>query len=224
MFPISDSVPSKKFPFINFGLIALTSYVFYLQLIDFESFTLQYALVPSTIDFSNLSTLFPFISSIFLHGNWLHIISNMWFLWIFGDNVEGQIGHLPYLFLYLFSGIAGGFAQYFFMPNSDIPMLGASGAVAGALGAYFYYFPNHKIRTFVIFFGFISMTNINASLMLGYWLILQIFSGATSLSLASSEGGVAFWAHVGGFFTGLIMGLIFAKRDKKVLEGEIIYE
>jgi membrane associated rhomboid family serine protease len=223
MFPISDSEPSKKFPFINIGIILLTCYVFFLQQTNSDAFTYMYALVPGDIDFSKASTLYPFITSMFLHGGWLHIISNMWFLWVFGDNVEGEIGHIPYLFLYILSGLAGGFAQYFFMPDSTIPMLGASGAVAGALGAYFYFFPHNKIRTIIPFFGFLTMTQINASFMLGYWFVLQILSGAMSLpSSGSEQGGVAFWAHVGGFLTGLLIGRLFAKTDKNVIEGEII--
>ena len=128
----------------------------------------------------------------------------MWFLWIFGDNVEGAIGHFKYLVLYLLSGISGGLAQYFFMPGSNIPMLGASGAVAGALGAYFLLFPHHKIKTLVPIFGFLTFTNISAFIMLGYWFVLQIFSGAVSIpGVETDSGGVAFWAHVGGFLSDL---------------------
>lgn len=223
MFPISDSVPSRKFPFINLGLIILTCYVFYLQMINPESFTVTYALVPSLVSFSDYTTLLQFITSIFLHGGWLHIISNMWFLWIFGDNVEGALGHFWYLLLYLLSGIVGGLAQYIFMSGSDIPMLGASGAVAGALGAYFLLFPRHKIKTLIPVFGFISFTNISAYIMLGYWFVLQIFSGAMSApGSGMEEDGVAFWAHVGGFIAGLIMGKLLAGKEKRILEGEII--
>lgn len=225
MFPISDSVKSKKFPLINIALIAITCYVFYLQLTapDPEAFIYQYALVPSQIDFSNLSSLFPFITSMFLHGGWLHILSNMWFLWIFGDNVEGHLGHIPYLLLYLVSGLVGGIAQFLISPNSNIPMLGASGAVAGALGAYFHFFPNHKIKTLIPIFGFVTFTEISAFFMLGYWLVLQVFSGAMSLpSSGTEQGGVAFFAHIGGFVAGLIIGRLFAPVEKKVLEGEVL--
>lgn len=223
MFPISDSVPSRKFPFVNLGLIIITSYVFYLQMVNPEPFTISYALVPNLVSFNNYNTLLPFITSIFLHGGWLHIISNMWFLWIFGDNVEGSIGHFRYLLLYLLSGIVGGLAQYFFMSESNIPMLGASGAVAGALGAYFLLFPHHKIRTIIPIFGFFTFTNISAYIMLGYWFLLQIFSGAVSIpDTGTDTGGVAFWAHVGGFIAGLMMGRIFAGTKKEAIEGEIV--
>lgn len=223
MFPLSDSVRSQKFPFINLGLIITTCYVFYLQMVNPESFTISYALVPSLVSFVSYNTLLPFITSIFLHGGWLHIISNMWFLWIFGDNVEGSLGHIRYLFLYLISGITGGLAQYIFMPGSDIPMLGASGAVAGALGAYFILFPHHKIRTFIPVFGFFTLANISAYIMLGYWFVLQVFSGAMSVPASGTEeSGVAFWAHVGGFLAGLIMGRLFAETEKEIIEGELI--
>lgn len=216
MFPISDSVRSKRFPIINFVIIIFTGYVFYLQLVNPEVFTYTYALVPGRVDFSDVTTLLPFVTSIFLHGGWLHIITNMWFLWIFGDNVEGALGHFCYLLLYLASGVIGGLAQYFFISDADIPMLGASGAVAGVLGAYFLFFPHHKIKTFIPIFGFITFTNISAYVMLGYWFVLQIFSGAMSYQVSGTdEGGVAFWAHVGGFLTGLMIGRLFAKTEKE---------
>lgn len=223
MFPISDSVPSKKFPFINFGLIILTCFVFYMQLTGPDEFTYKYALVPKDVNFASYYSLVQFVTSIFLHGGWLHIISNMWFLWIFGDNVEGSLGHIRYFLLYIISGLAGGLAQYVFMPASNIPMLGASGAVAGALGAYFLLFPHHKIKTLFPIFGFITFTNVSAYIMLGYWFILQIFSGAMSLpSSGTGEGGVAFWAHVGGFLTGLVIGRLFARVEKQVIEGDVM--
>lgn len=224
MFPISDSVPAKTFPFINYALIAITCYVFFLQISgDFEAFTYAYALVPSQINFSNPSTLYPFLTSMFLHGGWFHIISNMWFLRVFGDNVEGALGHIPYLFLYLLSGFIGAAAQYFFMPNSNIPMLGASGAVAGALGAYFTLFPKHKVKTFIPVFGFFTLADVSAFFMLGYWFVLQILSGAMSLPTSGEDGGgVAFWAHVGGFVAGLIIGRFFTKAEETVLEGQVV--
>src|SRR3989344_8536888 len=120
MFPISDSVASRKFPLVNLFLIAITGYAFYLQLINPESFTIRYALVPSQVSLADFNTLIPLVTSIFLHGGWLHILSNMWFLWVFGDNVEGALGHFWYLLLYITSGLVGGIAQYIFMPASNI--------------------------------------------------------------------------------------------------------
>lgn len=210
MFPISDSIHTPKFPFINIGFILITIFVFFLQLTtpNPEAFIFTYALVPAQVDFSNYTTFLPFITSMFLHGGILHIASNMLFLWVFGDNVEAHLGHIQYLFLYLLSGIVGGIAQYILMSSSQIPMLGASGAVAGALGAYFVLFPHSKIKTLVPFFGFISLVNIPASIMLGYWFVLQIISGVTTLPFSMETGGVAFFAHIGGFITGLILAKI----------------
>lgn len=219
MFPLSDSIKSPRFPFINVLIILATVYVFFQQMVspDFEAFIYQYALIPAQIDFNNFQSLTPFITSMFLHGGWLHLISNMWFLWVFGDNVETHVGAIFYPFLYFASGIAGGLAQYFFMPSSDIPMLGASGAVAGVLGAYFVLFGHSRIKTLVPIFGFVTITDIPASFMLGYWFLLQILSGAASLGVTGEGGGVAFWAHAGGF----IAGWVIAKMFKPVLHYEV---
>lgn len=215
MFPISDSVPARRFPFLNVAIIVLTIYVFYQQLIapSQEAFIVQYALIPSLIDFNNFQTLLPFVTSIFLHGGFLHILSNMWFLWVFGDNVEGHLGFVPFLFLYFASGIIGSLAQYLLMPSSPIPMLGASGAVAGVLGSYFVLFPHSRIKTIIPFFGFASIMYVGAPFMLGYWFVLQIFSGVSSLPFLGEGGGVAFFAHIGGFVTGFILAKILRKRE-----------
>lgn len=213
MFPISDSIPPKRFPFLNVAIILLTIYGFVLQIISpsQEAFISQYALIPSLINLGNPQTLIPFLTSMFLHGGILHIVSNMWFLWVFGDNVEGHTGFFLYPFLYLASGIVGSITQYSLMPDSSIPMLGASGAVAGILGAYFVLFAHSRIKTLVPFFGFFTFINLPASFMLGYWFVLQLFSGAVSLPFSSESGGIAFFAHVGGFATGVIFAKIFRK-------------
>lgn len=216
MIPLSDSQPAGKFPFWVVIIIAINIYVFYLELISpsLDSFISQYALIPALIDFNNLETLNPFITSQFLHGGFLHIISNMLFLWIFGDNVEAKSGFLLFPILYLLSGIIGALAQYIFMPDSTIPMLGASGAIAGVLGAYFSWFPHHSVKTLVPVFGFFTIVNIPASFMLFYWLATQIFSGAFSLTTSMSEvGGVAFFAHIGGFITGWLMSKLISPRN-----------
>ncbi|MDP2637792.1 MAG: rhomboid family intramembrane serine protease [Candidatus Levybacteria bacterium] len=209
MFPISDSHPTKKFPFVNISIIILTVYVFYLQLtsVNFENFIQQYSLIPSAVNLFNLQSLANFVTAIFLHGGFLHIISNMWFLWIFGDNVEEHLGWPTYILLYLFSGILGNVFQYLLMPNSPVPMIGASGAVAGVLGAYFALFPHSNVKTIFPIFIFLTIINVPAYIMLGYWFLLQIFSGVTSLPFTVGQGGIAFFAHVGGF----VVGLLFAK-------------
>lgn len=211
MFPLSDSIRAKRFPFVNILLIAATVFVFIQQLMasNQEEFIRSYALIPGLIDLNDVSTLLPFVTAIFLHGGFLHIISNMWFLWVFGNNVEGRLNFLLFPILYFLSGIVGNAAQYIIMPSSSIPMLGASGAVAGVLGAYYILFPHAKIRTLVPFFGFFTIAEIPAPFMLGYWFILQILSGAVSLPFSGETGGIAFWAHVGGFVTGVMMAKIY---------------
>lgn len=214
MFPLSDSIPARRFPFINILLIAATIFVFFQQIAaaNPDAFVMIYALIPANINFSDFSTFTPFVTAIFLHGGFLHIISNMWFLWVFGDNVEGHVGFFFYPLLYFTSGIAGNFLQYFFMPTSSIPMLGASGAVAGVLGAYYVLFPRSKIKTIVPVFGFVTIAEIAAPFMLGYWFVLQVISGAVGLPFSGESGGIAFFAHVGGFVTGALFAQVFKEE------------
>lgn len=217
MFPISDSQHKpRRFPFINISLIVITVIVFFLQITspDPEAFIMKYALIPADVDWSNFATLMPFLTSMFLHAGFLHILSNMVFLWVFGDNVEGEFPPFVYLFVYLGAGLIGGGSQYILMPDSTIPMLGASGAVAGSLGAYFALFPHHKITSFVFIPPFISTIQISAGFMLGYWILLQVISGFTSLSQLNAEvGGVAFFAHIGGFVFGYIIAKMLPKDN-----------
>lgn len=216
MFPIRDHNPSDRLPFINYIIIAVTSFIFYLEITapDFERFLGQYALIPSQVDFTNPGTLYPFVTSIFLHGGWLHIISNMWFLLIFGDNIEAFLGHIRYLVFYLFCGIGAGLVQYFFTTGLDIPTLGASGAIAGIMGAYIHLFPKNRIDTFIIsFFGFLQVIQLPAYIMLGYWFLIQFLSGVGSTA-GPAEGGVAYWAHIGGFAIGWFFIRLFGKSGE----------
>lgn len=222
MFPISDSIKSNKFPFVTLLLIAANIFVFYQELTssNLEIFLSQYALVPRLISFTNPQTLLPFISAMFLHGGFFHIISNMWFLWIFGDDVEAHVGKLWYILLYFTAGILGFAAQLYANPNSSIPMLGASGAISGVLGAYYVLFPNARIKTILILFFFITIVNIPAVVYLLYWFVLQLLSGVNTVS---AQGGVAFWAHAAGFITGVIFANIFKREaQKSYIEGEIV--
>lgn len=213
MFPIRDHNPSHKFPLLTIGIIAINTYLFFLELTapDLDAFIYQYALVPKTIDLLNPVTLWPFVSSMFLHGGWLHILSNMWFLWIFGDNIEATLGHLKFIVFYLLTGFAAGLTQYLIDPSSTIPILGASGAIAGVLGGYLVLFPQAKIETLVTSFGgFLTTVNLPAYFMLFYWFATQLFAGVGSVAVGlHNQGGVAFFAHAGGFAAGwLIMKLI----------------
>lgn len=225
MFPISDSVRSHKFPLVTLALIVINIFVFAQMIFaGADSIVEKYALTPTTVNFTNPLTLLPFITSQFLHGGFFHIFSNMWFLWVFGDNVEEKLGKINFLFMYLLSGILGAFLQYVVSSDSSIPMLGASGAVSGVLGAYFVLFPGHRIKSIVFMFLIITTINIPASFYIFYWFIIQLFSGFASLpGLAESAGGVAFFAHVGGFILGYFSTkLFFNKKEKNWIEGEII--
>ncbi len=209
MIPIRDHNPSHKFPFLTLLLIAVNSYMFFLQLSspDLELFVFTYGLVPAAFDIFDFRTWFPLLTSMFLHGGWLHIISNMWFLWIFGDNVEATIGKVRYLLFYFLSGVVAALVQYFVIPTSEIPMIGASGAIAGILGGYMVLFPHAQIETLVIGFGLYATTiNVPAQFMLFYWFITQFFSGVGSMASGMhTQGGVAFFAHIGGFVAGWLL-------------------
>lgn len=212
MFPIRDTRNSGTFPFVNLSLIVANIYFFIQELFapNVELFIKNYALIPANVDFAIPETLTPFISSLFLHAGFLHILSNMWFLWIFGDNVEAAMGHIKYLGFYLFCGIAASFAQYIFIAGSTLPMIGASGAIAGVLGAYLKYFPRNSIDTIVPIFGLPIIVAIPASFMLIYWFFTQAFSGVASIvTTTSSIGGVAYIAHAAGFAAGILFSGLF---------------
>jgi membrane associated rhomboid family serine protease len=147
-------------------------------------------------------------TSMFLHGGWMHLIGNMWFLWLFGNNVEDSMGRGRFLVFYLLSGIAAAMGQVFIMPDSIVPMVGASGAISGVMGAYIVLYPRVRVFTLIPLGFFITSIALPAWVMLGYWIVLQVFGG-----LGGAEGGVAFWAHIGGFIAGALLVKLFARRD-----------
>ncbi len=217
MLPLWDVGPTGKFPFWVITIIAINVFVFYLELTvpNLDAFITRYALIPSAINLMNISTLLPFVTSQFLHGGFLHIVTNMWFFWIFGDNVEYRLGAFFFPIFYLLSGITGNALQYALMPNSDIPALGASGAIAGVLGAYFAFFPRNRVKTLIFFL----IADLPASIVLFYWLILQLFNSAVAVSPASNpnDGGVAYFTHIGGFALGWFVGKVsLILQEKKI--------
>ena len=223
MFPIRDSARSGKTPFITWTIIVVNVLVFFQEILapNPESFITQYALVPKTVNFFYPFSLFPFLTSLFLHAGWVHLISNMWFLKIFGDNVEATLGHLKFLFIYLVWGVAAGLIQYLFLVTSSVPMLGASGAIAGVLGAYMVFFPGSKIEVLIPTYGFWARALVPAPFMLFYWFIIQLFSGTASVVAGTAAvGGVAWWAHAGGFVAGYLTAKIFPKKQKK---NQVLY-
>ncbi|HXI39364.1 MAG TPA: rhomboid family intramembrane serine protease [Bryobacteraceae bacterium] len=210
MFPIRDTQPSYSRPIVTILIIVLNVMVFLYEFtLDEYSrnyFIANYGLIPARFHASAV------ITSMFLHGGWLHILGNMWFLWIFGDNIEDVLGHAKYLVFYLLCGIAAGMTQTVFNVGSRLPMVGASGAIAGVMGAYLVKFPRSRIVTLVFVFFFITTIDVPATLMLLYWFFIQII-GTISYSHLS-QGGTAWFAHVGGFIAGIVLVNLLGTRQK----------
>jgi membrane associated rhomboid family serine protease len=220
MIPIRDTIRSYNFPVINWSIIVLNSLVFLYQLIlppgALQSFIQTFGMVPSHISLANPASFATLFTNMFLHGGWFHIISNMWVLYIFGDNVEDRMGSGRYLVFYLLSGLAANLLQLFFSPGSNVPTIGASGAIAGVLGGYFLLFPRARVITLFLLFIFPWFVEIPAVIFLGFWFVTQLFSGLSSLGTAAGMemGGIAWWAHVGGFVFGLLLVRIFSRRPR----------
>ncbi len=214
MFPIRDHNPSGRTPYVSRALIALNVFVFLIYWLPAQSeqhlqlFFITWGMRPfEIVQGRDLETLF---TSMFLHGGWMHLGGNMLYLWIFGDNVEDELGHGRFLAFYLACGVAAALAQIAADPYSGIPMVGASGAIAGVLGAYLLMFPRARVDVLVIFFIVFRIFPIPAWLVLGFWFGLQLFSG---FAMPLDEGGVAYWAHAGGFVAGLVLILpLWLKR------------
>ena len=209
--PLRDTQPSYSRPLITSLIIAVNVVVFLHQIsLDGYSqnyFMMHYGLVPRHAHASAL------VTSMFLHGGWMHIIGNMWFLWIFGKNVEDALGHAKYLIFYLLCGVAAGVTQLLFTAGSSAPMVGASGAIAGVMGAYLVKFPHSRIVSLVVIFFFFTTIEIPAVLMLGIWFLLQFFNGFGSIGYSHlSQGGTAWFAHVGGFIAGMILVAVMGTR------------
>ena len=219
MIPIRDDAPHYTTPWVNYFLIALNTLVFLFELAlgprHLDAFLFSFGMVPAHLTAAlragaYAAALLPVLTSMFLHAGWLHIIFNMWWLWIFGDNIEDALGHFRYLIFYLLSGLGAALVHIMFNLGSQVPSVGASGAIAGVMGAYFVLFPSARVLTFI----FVFFTWLPAWLILGYWFVLQFLSGAaTSLTAQQgSSGGIAVWAHVGGFLTGVVMIKLFPRR------------
>ena len=230
MFPIADSdLVTRSRPIVNLTLIGLCTVVFISELVIGAMgrlvFFYQFGLIPAELaqginyttftapdhvfdiasPIPNWLTVF---SSMFIHGDWMHFAANMLFLWVFGDNIEDRFGHIRYLLFYLAAGVAAAWLQVATNTMSEVPMVGASGAIAGVLGAYLILFPYSRIRTVVIFF-FITFIRIPALFLLGFWFLLQFFGGVGSLGPSAQAGGIAYWAHVGGFVLGIIVAALY---------------
>ena len=215
MFPLYDTLRSHRFPIVNWMLIVLNGMVFYYELKLDEAglyrFIQTWGLVPLQLAFDSAETWVTILTSMFLHGGWFHILSNMWVLVIFGDNIEDLLGGGRYLIFYLLSGTVAALLQAYLSPASDQPMIGASGAIAGVLGAYLILFPHARIVSLVPIFFIFTLVEIRAFIFLGFWFVSQLFSGWLALQGAVTSG-VAWWAHIGGFVFGLITVRLFVPR------------
>ena len=232
MIPLRDTIPSMRFPVVTLGLIVVNAFVFLFELVagprGLDTIFYQWGIVPCTFTGTCPARLrtpggflalpqhpdyLTLLSSMFLHGGWMHIIGNMWSLWIFGDNVEDRMGRTGFLCFYLLSGLVAGFLHIFFNASSRVPTVGASGAIAGVMGAYLLLFPHARVMALVPIFIFLQTIELPAVLFLGFWFLLNLLSGIGSLSAHSGAGGVAWWAHIGGFLVGLLWALPLRRRE-----------
>ena len=215
MIPIRDEIRTHRFPFINYLLIVANILAFvYLWMAGpmQEALVYEFALIP--VNFTsgvNLGSVRDIFTSMFMHAGLAHIIGNMLYLWIFGDNIEDRLGHFWYLVFYLAGGVLAALAHLFTNPNSQIPTVGASGAIAAVLGAYLVLYPRSRILTFIPLGFFMRLTMVPASIVLVMWFILQLFNGLLTMGMPDM-GGVAFWAHIGGFVAGVVIAKLFIRR------------
>jgi len=211
--PLRDVIPSRTTPYITITIIVLNAlaWLFELSLPHdvLNEFLTVYGVVPAYFSAPTL------ITSMFLHGSWSHVIGNMWYLWIFGDNVEDRVGHGRFIIFYLLCGIAAGLGQVFMDPSSMLPTIGASGAIAGVMGAYFILYPQSRVLTLIPFI-WLQIVELPAVVLLGFWFLMQLFSAGTIAMTAASHGsgGVAFAAHVAGFVMGLIGVFLFKQPER----------
>ena len=225
MIPIGDDPGHRhSFPIIMITLLVINILVFLYELAlpeaGLRSFFLRAGVVPVELttnrDLPPIGVVPPWgtvLTSMFIHGGFLHLIGNMLYLFVFGDNVEDRLGHLPFLIFYLLAGALAALTQVFINPASATPLVGASGAIAGVLGGYLVLFPHARVRTLLFLGPFITMPRLPALLLIGFWIVLQFFNGVASLGVRTAEtGGVAYWAHIGGFVAGLVLIFIFPKR------------
>ncbi len=216
MLPLYDENPTYERPYVTYALIAVNTIVFlYMFLIEYvfgpyelAKFYYDWSIIPYFV--SNGERLYTIFTSMFMHGGFLHFGGNMLYLYIFGNNIEDSMGHKKFIIFYLACGVAAGFAQILTEPGSLIPMIGASGAIAGVLGAYLLLFPKANVVTLIIYF----IVKVPAVIILGFWFLMQLFSGIGSLT-ASGEGGVAYFAHIGGFACGFLLIKLFRRKDYK---------
>ena len=227
MFPIRDTIPSRHLPIATWTLIALNLFFFFRELMlppaAADQLMYLFGIVParftdpdwaSEVGFP--STYLPFLTTMFLHGGWLHVIGNMWALWIFGDNVEDRMGPIRFVFFYLACGVAAGIIHVVTNPGSQVPAIGASGAIAGVMAAYFVLYPRARIVAMFLIVIWPVFFQVPAWIYLGVWFLIQFFSGTLASAAGVQAAGIAWWAHIGGFATGLLIFWAFLRREPRV--------
>jgi len=213
MIPLRDVIPSRTFPFVTITIIVLNALAWMLELSfdqrELQGFLYVYGVVPGNFHAATL------VTSMFLHASWSHILGNMWYLWIFGDNVEDRFGHVAFIVFYLLCGVAAAAGQILMNAGSMLPTIGASGAIAGVMGAYFVMYPQSRVLTLIPIFFYFDIVELPAIALLGFWFLLQLFSAGAVAATAGTGGGVAFAAHVAGFLVGMGAAFIFKRRDAR---------
>ena len=216
MLPIGDDNSARRtVPVVTYGLIVLNVLFFIVELLGGEAFIIRWSFVPSRFLSNPIGDFPTLFSSMFMHAGWVHLGGNMLYLWIFGDNVEDRFGHIKFIIFYLLCGLAATFAQLIVSMGSNIPNLGASGAIAGVLGAYILLFPQGKVR---VLQGQ-RVIQVSALIVIGLWIVLQFFSGIGSITAAADTGGVAYMAHIGGFVAGFVLTFLFRGKTTPQLTG-----
>jgi membrane associated rhomboid family serine protease len=232
MFPIKDSVPSRSTPVATRALILVNLVVFFLELglphQSVEQLFYLFGLVPARFSHPDwalavgfpVDSFWPLLTHQFLHGGWFHIVANMWTLWIFGDNVEDKMGPIRFTIFYLLCGTAAGLTHLYVNPESTVPSVGASGAIAGVLGAYFLFFPTARLLVLFPIFFFPFFFEIPAVFYLALWFFIQLFSGTMALAGPQQVGGIAWWAHIGGFVVGMLSCWLFVKKPSRRMQPD----
>jgi membrane associated rhomboid family serine protease len=226
MFPLRDTARTRSIPIVNWLLIGANTVIFLMEFLlqarlgsnYLQSFLTTFGMVPAKLSLGRPLSFLTILSSMFLHGSWFHLISNMWILFIFGDNIEDRLGSARYFAFYIISGVIAGLTEGLLLSKSTLPTVGASGAIAGVLGAYLVLFPRSRVLTLIPLFIFPWLVEIPAYVFLGIWFLSQLSSGLLSIGAMGNFGGIAWWAHIGGFLFGIVAGRLLIRRRRPDLD------
>ena len=235
MIPLKDTILRQGFPVVTWVIIFVNGIIFLYEISIPKDMVQQlfylFGLVPARYSYPSWAVVhglpfdhyLSFVTAMFLHAGWLHIIGNMWFLYVFGGTVEDRLGHVRFLFFYLLAGLGASLIYFLIDIHSRIPEFGASGAIAGVMGAYIILFPRARIFTMILVFFFPFFVELSAFFYIGYWFLIQLFAGTISFASQATQGGVAWWAHVGGFVAGIVLILLFRRRAHRKSYPDEVY-